>query len=69
MQRRPKKVKPVWHEVDGAKLVEEGLGRVTERYMWKRKPWALEPRRGGGERASCFPPPETARGVVLSVFF
>ncbi|KAL1522865.1 hypothetical protein AB1Y20_017830 [Prymnesium parvum] len=36
MQRRPKKLKPLWHDVNGAKLVEEGLGRVSSTYMWRQ---------------------------------
>jgi len=33
---RVTELEPLWHDVDGATLVEQGLGRVTEGYYWRQ---------------------------------
>lgn len=36
MMRRPTKMKPVWHDVNSAKLEEEGLVRLADSYYWRQ---------------------------------
>ena len=40
---RVTELEPLWHDVDGATLVEQGLGRVTEGYYWRQTMGARAP--------------------------